>query len=119
MKSAYKTGGKICYNWDPLGGHEEVCGGDVSLYARLETPLPRCAGQGEGADVFLTPALPGMLIKLCNFMAALSAVFNVAPSYLMDGQHITRVQMEVLTGNFTDMFRANCCDSFRDFPDFY
>ena len=41
----------------------------------------------------------------CDYMAAYSDVFNMFPSYLPDGQHITRVLfiMEVFTSNFTDM----------------
>lgn len=53
---------------------------------------------------FLPLALPDMLIKLCNYMAAFSAalaVLNVVPSYLLDGQHMIRVLVEMLLISFS------------------
>jgi len=59
---------------------------------------------------FLPLQLPDILIKLCNFIATFSAglaVLNVVPSYLLDGQHMTRVLVEMMMINFSQKSRIN------------
>ena len=48
---------------------------------------------------WLSPAAPDILLNFLSYLSAFSAglaVLNVVPSYLLDGQHIVRVLVEIL-----------------------
>jgi len=53
---------------------------------------------------------PDVLVKLCTFITTFSAalaVLNVVPSYLLDGQHMTRVIVEMLMHNYSHKSKIN------------
>ena len=48
---------------------------------------------------WLSPSAPDVILKFLSYLSAFSAglaVLNVVPSYLLDGQHIVRVLVEIL-----------------------
>jgi len=126
-----KSEGRVCDTWDPFNSlGEDICGEQAScmvpLFTDNTTKLVMVNRKeekdflfiGNPAEIytnsevteyvpkfnFLPLALPDMLIKLCNYMAAFSAalaVLNVVPSYLLDGQHMIRVLVEMLMISFS------------------
>jgi len=59
---------------------------------------------------FLPLQLPDIVTKLSNYIATFSAglaVLNVVPSYLLDGQHMIRVLVEMVMINFSQKNRIN------------
>merc|ERR1719431_2110031 len=75
---------------------------EIYTYAQVTDFVPKYS--------FLPLWLPDMLIKLCNFLAAFSAalaVLNVVPSYLLDGQHMARVLVEMMMVNYSSKTRIN------------
>jgi len=131
-----RTGGRTCDSWDPFDSQEDVCGEKaacmVPQFGDNTTKLVMVRRReqkdflfiGNPAEIysyseiteyvpkysFLPLALPDMLVKLCNYMAAFSAalaVLNVVPSYLLDGQHMARVLVEMFLGSFTEKARTN------------
>jgi len=131
-----RTSGSHCDDWDPFDNQEEVCGETaacmVPQFGGNTTKLViirRKGGKdflfiGNPAEIysnseitgfvpryFFSPVfLPDMLVKLCNYVTSFSAalaVLNVVPSYLLDGQHMVRVLMDMLMGRFSVQARLN------------
>lgn len=132
-----RTGGRTCQTWDPFHSPgEDLCGEQedclVPQFTDNTTKLVMVRRKeqkdflfiGNPAEIysysevteyvprfsFLPLCLPDMLVKLCNYMAAFSAalaVLNVVPSYLLDGQHMARVLVEMLMSSFSFKTRTN------------
>ena len=57
---------------------------------------------------WLPLSAPDIIVKFLSYLSAFSAglaVLNVVPSYLLDGQHITRVLVEILLQHKSDVTR--------------
>jgi len=130
-----RTGGRACDSWDPFDSDENVCGEKAACFIpqlgenNTKLVVMKRKDQkdflfiGNPAEIysnskvtefvpkfsFLPFNLPDMLVKFCNYIASFSAalaVLNVVPSYLLDGQHMARILVEMLMGSFCSKTRT-------------